>query len=412
MMNNAVKLNLETLSPVYIGNSGNEYSCSEFVFINGGGKTKLAKININLLAEELYKTDKNKFEKFLKLLNNSQNFENVNSLKNYNSSENNYRSVLDFYKRNKNNSNTRGLHNFYSSFEKSLKQKILRNNISYKCLINHYIIYKDNDGVRKKQVLRNDIGRVKENLKTNNESYISGSSIKGAIKNAILYSELDLKNDTNNEARNSINKKNNDLKSLMKYIQITDTFNSIKEPTIYGVASIGTRRNTFSFFETIDKGNNFTLEYNNNFVEKFHLDYELKGIDISIDEIFRKLYDFSNDLIEEEIRFISDVIEPNENFFYNDVDYSKLYDFYFKLQDKNEEDSPLLRLGQGSGALTVSQLLNVKNSRSFSQFNSFRKNHILSNRQRRRFYPYDFPKTRKLVVNTLEPLGWVKLSKI
>ena len=77
--------------------------------------------------------------------------------------------------------------------------------ISYNCLINHYIIYKDNNGVRKKQILRNDIGRVKENLKTNNESYISGSSIKGSIKNAILYSELDLKNDTNNEARKSIN---------------------------------------------------------------------------------------------------------------------------------------------------------------------------------------------------------------
>ena len=84
-----------------------------------------------------------------------------------------------------------------------------------------------------------------------------------------------------------------------------------------------------------------------------------------------------------------------------------LEDFHYDLHDKNTKKTPLLRLGHGSGALTVSQLLNIKNSRrNQRQFTDFRRsNHI------GKMYHYDFPKTRKLIVDTYKPLGWVQLSK-
>ena len=127
-------------------------------------------------------------------------------------------------------------------------------------------------------------------------------------------------------------------------------------------------------------------------------------MDLSVDSIFKYIYNFSNDILEEELRFIDETIEYDK--LYSEVDSEKLYDHYNNLKEKNSEEFPLLRLGQGSGALGVSQLLKVKNSRNRYEFTSFRKSNYLGHK-----YDYDFPKTRKLIVNSLEPLGWVQLSK-
>ena len=101
------------------------------------------------------------------------------------------------------------------------------------------------------------------------------------------------------------------------------------------------------------------------------------------------------DLFDEEINF------AEKNGLYD------LEDFYNNIYKLNSIDKPFIRLGHGSGVLAVSQMLNIKNSRkSLNDFTKFRKDNEI-----RKFYNYDFPKTKKLIVNSDMPLGWVQLSK-
>lgn len=399
-----VKIKLETKSPVYIGNTGNEYSRSEFAFANSNKEKKLIKLNLDLVAKELYVYDKELFDEFIKIISDVKSFKNIKNHKEnnqYNSDE-----KIDL----------KGLHGFlYNSIrpkDKDLFLKILLQCSSYRCKLAYGVPYEkimENGDVKKfrsKIETTDDIGVIKENLKTNAESFIPGSTIKGAVRNALLYSELDLNQVPNQRIVKTVTNKERSLNRLMNFIQFSDSFNTIKEPTIYGVESIGTNKNTFSFFETIEKGNSFELEYRNTFNPSVHNFKDLNNMDLSIESIFEKLYEFSADLIREEIRFIEEEVTYND-MFYHEVDDEKFYKFYEILKEENEKNSPLLRIGQGSGALTVSQLLNIKKSRSPRDFTSFRNYNHLGHRQE-----YDFPKTRKLVVNTLEPLGWVKLSKI
>ncbi len=395
-----VKLQLETLSPVYIGNTGTEYSRSEFAFAKFSGETKLVRLNLDLCAQELYNTDKKFFNEFLDVLSDNNSFKNIKNKKHNNQ-----------YIQ-KNRVDLKGMHKFLNKrikeYDKSLFNKIMIKFSSYNACLKYGVKFTEIREGKKYRIKRknediDDIGLIKENLKTNNKPYISGSSIKGAVRNTLLYSILNLNGIKNNKVFKVINDKDKQIKNLMNFIQFSDTLNTIDEPTIYGIESIGTK-NTFAFIETIDKGNHFEFEYRNTFNDSVHNSRRLLDLDLSVDSIFKYIYNFSNDILEEELRFIDETIEYDK--LYSEVDSEKLYDHYNNLKDKNSEESPLLRLGQGSGALGVSQLLKVKNSRNRYEFTSFRKSNYLGHK-----YDYDFPKTRKLIVNSLEPLGWVQLSK-
>ena len=76
-----VKLQLETLSPVYIGNTGNEYSRSEFVFIFSNKKKILVRLNLDLVAQELYNADKKLFDEFLEVISDTKSFKNIKTKK-------------------------------------------------------------------------------------------------------------------------------------------------------------------------------------------------------------------------------------------------------------------------------------------------------------------------------------------
>ena len=375
-----VKLQLETLSPVYIGNTGNEYSRSEFVFIFSNKKKILVRLNLDLVAQELYNADKKLFDEFLEVISDTKSFKNIKTKK-----QNNQYNQKD-------RTDLKRMSKFVSgrikSYDKNLYKKIMIDCSSYNAILKYAPESKVINGekvlIRKSKIeSTDDIGLIKENLKTNNKPYISGSSIKGAIRNTLLFSKLNLNGKSNKESSNMIrNVDNKKIKGLMTFIQFSDTLNTIDNPSIYGIESIGTK-NTFSFIET---------------------PRILSDFDLSVDSIFKYIYNFSNDILEEELRFIDETIEYDE--LYSEVDSGKLYNHYNNLKEKNSEESPLLRLGQGSGALGVSQLLKVKNSRNIYEFTSFRRSNDLGHK-----YVYDFPKTRKLIVNSLEPLGWVQLSK-
>lgn len=405
-----VKINLEVISPIFIG-TGGEYSRSNFCFGDYNTEEhdenilktkKLVRLDIDKVAKFIYKSDEKLFEEFIDIISNTRSFKNIKT------------------KKNKNKPNPPSLHEFIWSKIKKENPDLFRKIISsysYKCSLGYggSIIKLKENGKKGRFALNNlessdDIGLVKEHVKTNNELFIPGSSIKGAIRNTLLYSTLNLNNVENKDIKYTVNRKHNSMNNAMKYLHFSDTFNTVKEPCIYGVESIGTRRNTFSFIETIDKGNNLEFEYYNAFNNKIHNSRDLTNLELSIESIFKSIYKFSKDLIDHEMRFIDDELYSNS--MYSEVDAGKIDNYYLNLKDKNKPDSPLLRLGSGSGALAMSQLLEIKNSReSLKQFTSFRRNERVGKKYKTFVESnYNYPKTRKLIVNTYEPLGWVKLN--
>ena len=357
---NSENIKLEVFSHVFIG-TGNEYYCSEFYFIKRKGITKLSRSNLDFIARKLYNLDFELFMDFLDVLKNGDNFKNQ-----------------------RNNEEPRGLHKFLLNSVKTANKNLYFNflkNSLYECNLCYGNDIED----------KYNIGCIKENIKTKNESYIPGSSIKGAIRNSILYSKLNLIDKRNFDVEKLIKTQNKKLDSFMRNLNFTDTFNGIKEPAIYGVESFGTKRNTFTFLETIDRGSILKFKYYNS--ANPNLDRKTSNYDI--DDIFKCVYDFSMDLFDEEINF------AEKNGLYN------LEDFYNDIYKLNSIERPFIRLGQGSGVLAVSQMLNIKNSRkSLNDFTKFRNDNGIG-----KFYNYDFPKTKKLIVNSDMPLGWVQLSK-
>ncbi|WP_297982845.1 type III-A CRISPR-associated RAMP protein Csm5 [uncultured Methanobrevibacter sp.] len=385
MMNQ--KIGLEVISPVYIG-KGSDYSRAEFGLASFSGINKIVRYNLDEVAQLILKNEEDLFDEFINVISDTENFKNRHADK----------SKVGYY----------GLQKFLIDKIKPKNPdlyKKIRNSYSYKCTIKY----------GKNIKYANDIGIIKEHLKTNGGLYIPGSSIKGAIRNAFLYSRLNL-NCGNNQIRRAIESMDKNLKNSMKFFHFTDTLNTIDEPSIYGVESIGTRRNTLSFLETIDEGNQFEFEYYNSFNMKIHNRRDLNDFPSDIDSIFKQIHDFSHDLIKEELRFIKKTV-PNSNYY--DFDNGSLKNFYNELYKKNTVKTPLLRLGHGSGALTVSQLLKIKNSRrNQNQFTEFRSRNGIGKmkkktgkNKKKEAVNYDFPKTRKLIVDTYKPLGWVQLSK-
>ena len=382
------KIGLKVISPVYIG-KGSEYSRAEFGLASFSGKNKIVRYDLDSIAQLIFEYDEDLFEDFLDIISDTENFKNK---KNAKTDKIVYSGLQNF------------LREIVEPKDEDLYKKIF-NSHSYKCAIEY------GDSIKH----TNHIGLIKEHLKTNNGLYIPGSSIKGAVRNAFLYTRLNL-NCGNGQIKKTIDKEDGNLKEAMKFFHFTDTLNTIDEPSIYGVESIGTRRNTLSFLETIDEGNELEFEYYNSFNKKIHRKNDLNNLSVDIDSIFRKIQYFSQALINEELRFFSRTV-PNSHYY--DFDTGNLVKFYKDLLKRNTETNPLIRLGHGSGALTVSQLLEIKNSRRDQrQFTEFRsRNHIgkmkkKGKNKKKEAVDYDFPKTRKLIVDTYKPLGWVQLSKI
>lgn len=269
---------------------------------------------------------------------------------------------------------------------------------------------------------------ISEAIKTLNELYIPGSSIKGAIRSAILYHELD--DDMISEISRNVIKKGRVNKGgytnfmnkmftsrkaptpaqgdIMKFLQVSDS-TTIKSPTIFDVATVmasfkwghnefysrnkRTREPTLSFLETIARGSKLSFDINN------HYDYDVfkrLGLDskkhlIDLDNIKKSIFIFSKSLIRHEIEFAED---------YN---VSYLLKFYKKLEKQNTIESPVLKIGAGSGFLSTTVGLKIK---KYDE-NLFDK---IRGTCRGKNYDYCFPKSRKITQVGGMPLGWVQLS--
>lgn len=269
---------------------------------------------------------------------------------------------------------------------------------------------------------------IEETIKTLNKAYIPGSSIKGAIKTAILYDIFDF--DDVDKISRFINKRFRDFnrdynffmddfftsnvrgpsaqRDVMKFLQVSDTSDA-KQIGIYDIytimaaefrgrnTNIPYRRNknskepTISYYETIDSGNNLEFNINNNYSEQVH--YKLRLGDklklIDIDNIKNSIYKFSKDYIDHELDFS------------DKYDMKALNAFYKKFGKLNTPDSPLLKVGAGSGFLATTLAMKIEEYDP-GLYDTIRK--------QKRGYDYSFPKSRKVTRIGEKPLGWIRLS--
>lgn len=325
---------------------------------------------------------------------------------------------------------------YFSSLDENKKDDLLRDlsNPNFNLgnfdsrISNSYVKYKAIDKTKKEIYPSQEIA---EAIKTLNELYIPGSSIKGAIKTAILFNELDgrliskiSKNILSDNG--SVIKKNygsfmNDIFAsnkappkappaqwdIMKFLQVSDT-NTIKSPTIYDVATVmasfkwgdnefysknkRTHEPILIYLETIARGKKLSFEIRN------HYDYDIfksLGLDdkkhlIDIKNIKRYIFNFSKSLIRNEIEFSEDY----------EIDY--LNKFYLNLEKQNSIDNPVLRVGGGSGFLATTVGLKIMDHDE-TIFERIRKG------TRGKTYDYSFPKSRKITQVGEMPLGWIQL---
>lgn len=364
MINETHNITLKTLSPIHIG-SGDIYNSSEFVSLElRNPKAKSKNDSIKIIKRI------NFFKYYSDLSEDKQNeFLDLLSTPNFN--------LKDF------DSKINKKYNRYLAFNKTKST---------------------------------NINEIKEHIKTSDKLYIPGSSIKGAVKTAILY-DLIINKDIDkinnkyffNDGRwinpfFSSKEGNPAQNSILRFMQIGDT-NTINNPNIdliFTVMAIPNERNNKkfeyydegkSFLETIPKNKVFNTNINFTFDSKIYRRLGINDKEYLLDINYLKnvLYEFSCDLIEYELEFANNY----------DVDF--LYNFYDNLYAKNSKNEPLIRVGAGSGLMSTTILMKIKNYDKY-KFNEIRKSKLF-----KKTYPYEFPKSRR--INKFgQPLGWIKLK--
>ena len=351
------KLILETLSPIHIG-SGEKYSNSEF-FLDDN---RILRIDINKIYSILNQKDKYIFLNYLE------------------------------------NPNFR--------LEDFLKGKDIS--------ISELKLY----SLKHNRIAPNEIT---EHIKTGFNGYVPGSSLKGAIRTAILIAFMGddeikeigeifkIKNfkQRNDKIKYFIDKflssggKKSSYSDLMRFVQISD-FIPVKDLYVYNIQSLEAEGNKWKWYrrngrivqtylETIMVGEHLEGDIHFTYNKQMHKSLGLKHKKNIIDimKIKRLIHSFSNAIINHEIAFSR---RYEINF---------LLEFYERLKKINTEDSPVIKLGQGSGYLATTIGLKLKNNPDV--FEEVRKS------LRGRSYSFEFPKTRRIVMEEKMPLGWCRI---
>ena len=313
-MANNYECNLKVLSPVYIG-SGNEYGASEYV----SAKAKNKKGEILKIFKRI------DVSKYYLSLNDDEKDEFINDL-----------STPNFK-----------LADFNSKIPNKYRSYFTYNNC------------KNNPGPNQ---------NISEIIKTLNKAYVPGSSIKGAIKTAILYNSVDFEdikrvlgkikhnprgyflgrreyNDFINSQFSSDNFRNAAQSSIMKFLNISDSSDA-KKVSVYDIFSVmatnpsGNQtyarngRTVISYLETIDRGNNLKFNLSTNFDKNIYRTLRINDKEhlIDLDYMKESIYNFSKAYIDHELEFAEE----------NSISY--LEKFYKKREKLNTPDKPMLKL--------------------------------------------------------------------
>ncbi len=255
-------------------------------------------------------------------------------------------------------------------------------------------------------------------IKTCGMPYIPGSSIKGAIRTALMYyvvkDNKKLLSDIINELNKIVNPQNaknfikkaddkldkrifgNDPKfDILKTLIIRDSEKiSSKKLKVYRAEILGNETSIPTYIEGLENVKlNFEMQSNDTILKNTNFNGILKNIDFEL--IKNAIREFSKAVIKAEI---------NEIYKYGKYK-DDVLKFYKNLEEKIENGELFIRIGWGSGwySTTIGTLL-----KTHPKFEELRRKFGLGKNPKTKKLVNDYPKTRRVANN--KPLGWIKLE--
>ncbi|MHA1879288.1 MAG: type III-A CRISPR-associated RAMP protein Csm5 [Candidatus Heimdallarchaeota archaeon] len=268
---------------------------------------------------------------------------------------------------------------------------------------------------------------IGEFIHTAGRRYIPGSSIKGAMKTAFMYTQIKTSNKLFDELIKTINKikgkKTADdslyekvfgrdpYHDLFRAIHVSDT-EEIEERSVRKIASFdyatGPVLSTI-FLETVYSSSpiEFTLKVNDKLASSVVLKKDK--------DLFMELRQACNEYAIDKLEFHIEQIEEQE--IRTSVDLTKIKTFYKKLlkitQNAMDENKFLLQIGRGSGFFGTTVTLLLHNN-SPTTLMTLRTRVGIGRRKKSWSYDERFPKTSIIELSRdnrpNNPLGWVMIS--
>ena len=293
---------------------------------------------------------------------------------------------------------------------------------------------------------------IREAIKTvENRPYIPGSTLKGAIRTALLGEILSESDDVYQESLSRLetligqSPRGNPRREqparrienlafgkdpnhdLLRALQVSDTQPLQSDALEIGVAWTVTLDHNNRLVQKIDRGQEYK-----NFIQQIqagqHLTFTLKIDELLFRQLEKTRLGFT-ELQEKTLRDIAEVswlatdaLTGMEQNFYDEYNLSEITNIYDKLTRLNNslpEGSFLLQIGWGTGyhANTVSGMFANEAESPEDSWMDLRERFKLgeSRSQRGHYDDREFPKTRRILYrgqNPVAPLGWVKISPI
>ena len=296
---------------------------------------------------------------------------------------------------------------------------------------------------------------IREAIKTvGNRPYIPGSSLKGALRTALLGEILSVNDDVYEKSRDHIETliargaRGNPRREtparhieqlafgkdpnhdLLRALQVSDTQPINSDTLEIGLAWTVTLNQNNQLVQKIDSGQEYK-----HFVQQFQtqqrLTFTLKIDDFLFRDREKARLGYSDSQAEllrdiaEVCRSDADALLQQELAFYDDYNLSEIANIYEKLtrinSDRLAEGAFLLQIGWGTGyranTVTSTMTMDANSGEDENLLMDLRERFRLGQSRSRQDY-YDaraFPKTRRILYrgqNPVCPLGWVKVSPI
>lgn len=264
-----------------------------------------------------------------------------------------------------------------------------------------------------------------------NGPFIPGSTLKGVVRTAIFYDYVKnkginwikaaIKEIKNNRKLNSIEdfiiggEKKNVQKDPFRFLNIMD-INLVEDNVSIYEESIFNMKSNFpgDILETINEGclteefkfgitfKNIKENIRNEMIDRLKLDKNLVSY-LENKEILKALYEYSKDIIEEEIEYYKNCSSKVLNT-------SEILKQLQKFKDINTESSPIIRIGKGTGYLSHTLGIIIKRLDK----NYYDREFIKYIRPPKHDEKYEFPKSRKFVGQAISPklLGFALIKKV
>ena len=292
---------------------------------------------------------------------------------------------------------------------------------------------------------------IREAIKgIHDQPLIPGSTLKGAIRTALLGEILSVSDKVHEKSRDYLNELiergprgnprteqparrietfafgRDPNRDLFRALQVSDTAPLKGEALEIGMVWTMTLNQNNELVQKIDRGREYK-----NFVQHIRtqqrLTFTLKIDDLLFREREKQRLSFNNlqqqtlqDIAEVCRSAVDQLIRDEQDFFnyYRLPEIANIYDKLLNLNDTVPEGAFLLQIGWGTGynANTVTNLFTDDEESSVDWMDLRERFRLGESRSRRGVYDErEFPKTRRILYrgqNPLAPLGWVKISPV